>query len=866
MELRCGKFVFRGGLEWFICSAKQHRQTKAHKKRHKEASKSQAEPGRKQWLPHIDDRHNDFAAAGIPAELQAMRPGGTRRKDVLPRSLPGGQGDRRILCHAHLPQGPQRKSDGSIEELLTLNVPQRYRDGDGLARTELRRRHTAPEHIFSVTPGDAGAALLGLGLHEGERIFTRAGVHLEGAQGNEKANALYHCSFPFFSYNEKLPMSQSFGKYQLTKKLATGGMAEVWLANQTGIEGFNRHVVIKRILPHLAEDPEFVQMFLNEAKTASRFTHPNIGQIYDLGEQGGTYYIAMEFIHGEDLGRVMRRALSTGQWIARHIAIRIVADSCQGLYYAYSRNDEQGRPLRVVHRDISPQNILISFDGAVKIVDFGIAKAADQVSMTKSGAIKGKFAYMAPEQASGKLLDGRTDIFALGLVLYELVTCVRPLKRDTELGTLQAALECSIEPPSHVAEVPHELDDIIMRALAKDPEERYRDAREFQKALDQFLLDSKELATNVEISELMETLFADRLAEEARLGTLNPATESSTSNPVAAQPNPFTASFAAAAPLRPPPRPNAPSATMDEEAGPVTKERPQSTSFSRPQSLDAAAELEPVEDSPARPSRQAVRKLAPGAAKRRGTSAAMQSATRRSRAQMRAGDSDEDMRAPLTSDGISKLVDIKGMRNKARSRLILIIGAVVLIGGGILGVTFWPQIRDGMKLVPQADDGVPIRLTVSTNPPTEVWVIPGKNSNNRQKQNLGHTMLTEAAGAFVGDTIMLINEERGINFPVEIARAEPNELKTIEKVFKEHAVKVRSKPIVKGGEVWRASTATKLGQLGISLGLYPGVHQLEIRATALAVPVPFEIDVQDGQRIFETEIDVTSGLEKPGQE
>jgi serine/threonine protein kinase len=229
-------------------------------------------------------------------------------------------------------------------------------------------------------------------------------------------------------------MTQTFGNYQLVKKLATGGMAEVWLAKQTGIEGFNRHVVVKRILPHLAEDPEFVHMFLNEAKIASRFNHPNIAQIYDLGEHGEQYFIAMEFIHGEDLGRVMRRAWSTGQWIARHISLRIVADSCQGLYYAHTRLDERGQPLRVVHRDISPQNILISFDGAVKVVDFGIAKASDQVSNTKSGAIKGKFAYMAPEQAAGKPLDARSDIFALGLVLYELITGVRPLKRDSELA------------------------------------------------------------------------------------------------------------------------------------------------------------------------------------------------------------------------------------------------------------------------------------------------------------------------------------------------------------------------------------------------------------------------------------------------
>jgi len=326
--------------------------------------------------------------------------------------------------------------------------------------------------------------------------------------------------------------AQDFGNYQLLKKLATGGMAEVWLARKTGIEGFERLVVIKRILPHLAEDPEFVQMFLNEAKIAARFNHPNIAQIYDLGEVNGTYFIAMEYVHGEDLGRVMRKAWSTGAWIARPLAIRVVASAGEGLSYAHAKADEQGRPLRVVHRDISPQNILISFDGSVKVVDFGIAKAADQASMTKSGAIKGKFAYMSPEQAAGKPLDHRSDIFALGLVLYELLTGIRPLKRDSELGTLQAALECSIEPPSRVADVPRELDSVVMKALAKAADDRYRDARQFQMALEEFLIGQRMVATSVQVSELMTTLFADRLEEEMRSGKPEPlADDSSQSAP-----------------------------------------------------------------------------------------------------------------------------------------------------------------------------------------------------------------------------------------------------------------------------------------------------------------------------------------------
>jgi serine/threonine protein kinase len=320
---------------------------------------------------------------------------------------------------------------------------------------------------------------------------------------------------------------QAFGKYQLLKKLATGGMAEVWLARKSGIEGFAKNVVIKRILPHLAEDREFVEMFRNEALIAANFNHPNIAQVDEFGEANGTYYIAMEYIHGEDLGRVMRKAWSAGQWIARPLAIRIVASACEGLYYAHTRADANGNPLKVVHRDISPQNILISFDGSVKLVDFGIAKAADTVGRTKSGAIKGKFAYMPPEQAGGKALDHRADIFAIGLVLYELLTGMRPLKRESELATLQAALACDIQPPSAVADVPPELDAVVMSALAKASDDRYRDARQFQIALEETLVAQRWVASSVQISELMETLFADRLAEEKKTGNVLPTTDDS---------------------------------------------------------------------------------------------------------------------------------------------------------------------------------------------------------------------------------------------------------------------------------------------------------------------------------------------------
>ncbi len=312
--------------------------------------------------------------------------------------------------------------------------------------------------------------------------------------------------------------AKDYGRYTLLKKLATGGMAEVFLARQKGLEGFEKLCVIKRILPHLADDQEFVTMFLNEARIAARFGHPNIAQIFDLGMEEGTYFIAMEYIHGEDLGRIMRQAWSAGTWLPLPITLRIIAQSCEGLNYAHAKCDERGVPLRVVHRDVSPQNVLVSFEGSAKIVDFGIARAADQASTTRSGAIKGKFAYMSPEQASGKPLDHRSDQFAIGLVLYELLTGVRPFKRDSDILTLKAAVDCDIPPPSQVAEVPTSLDPIVMRALSRVADDRYPDTGGFQLAIDNFIVQQGWTVASAHVAEFMRTLFKDRLEREAELG------------------------------------------------------------------------------------------------------------------------------------------------------------------------------------------------------------------------------------------------------------------------------------------------------------------------------------------------------------
>jgi serine/threonine protein kinase len=362
---------------------------------------------------------------------------------------------------------------------------------------------------------------------------------------------------------------QKFGKFTLIKKLATGGMAEVFLARQPlGTDDDGRHVVLKRILPHYSDDPGFVKMFQNEARVASKFSHPNIAQIFEYGHEGGRWYIAMEFVHGEDLGQLMRQSWATGQWLARPLALGIVARAAEGLHYAHTRKDDEGRALEIVHRDISPQNILVSFDGTVKVVDFGIAKAAGGESNDSSSGIKGKFAYLAPEQAHSQPMDGRTDVFALGLVLYELLTGVRPFKRDNELATLQAAMECAIPPPSQAAEIDVDLDELVMKALARAPADRYPDARAFQVALEETLARDRLVASSVQIAELMATLFADRLAAESKLGAPAPTAVEERTDVVAP-------------PKRPPPRRTTTSTMPEAPPRPAVPYKPSDRSWAK---------------------------------------------------------------------------------------------------------------------------------------------------------------------------------------------------------------------------------------------------------------------------------------------
>jgi eukaryotic-like serine/threonine-protein kinase len=300
--------------------------------------------------------------------------------------------------------------------------------------------------------------------------------------------------------------SARLGKYELIRKLASGGMAEVFLARAAGPMGFEKSCVLKRILPHLAEDDVFVQMFLDEARLAAQLNHPNVVQIFDFGESDGAYFLAMEFIDGPNLRALYRRAAQLGRPLPIAVCAKIISFAAEGLAYAHDFTDPMtGEPMGLIHRDISPDNVLVSRDGAVKVVDFGIAKAANQTHHTRTGALKGKLAYMPPEQLKARVLDRRVDVFSLGMVFYELLTGMRPFDATSEVEIMQAILN---EPPVPAAhrrpDVPLQLQEILDRALAKDREQRYPDCRSFQHDLERFIHSAGEPVGAFQISSLVK--------------------------------------------------------------------------------------------------------------------------------------------------------------------------------------------------------------------------------------------------------------------------------------------------------------------------------------------------------------------------
>ncbi len=303
------------------------------------------------------------------------------------------------------------------------------------------------------------------------------------------------------------------GKYELLATIGTGGMASVILARQRGPAGFEKVVVVKVVHPHMAQDQVAVNMLLDEAKVASQIDHQNVVHTYELGESNGTFYIVMEYLAGESLAQVIKAGRAGVQpAFDPYLAARIVADAAAGLHHAHELRDFDGKPLDVVHRDVSPGNIVVLYSGAVKVVDFGIAKAQGRVTSTQDGELKGKYGYMSPEQIKNEPLDRRSDVFSLGVVLWESLAQKRLFQADNVAATLMQILGGERLPPSHYRPgVPPALDAIALNALAPDPRARYQSADDMKKALDDAIWQTRFGAA--EISAHMTALFADRLEQ-----------------------------------------------------------------------------------------------------------------------------------------------------------------------------------------------------------------------------------------------------------------------------------------------------------------------------------------------------------------
>jgi serine/threonine protein kinase len=362
------------------------------------------------------------------------------------------------------------------------------------------------------------------------------------------------------------------GKYQIIKKLATGGMAEIYLTRSQGVRGFEKYVVLKRILPQYAEDESFVQMFLNEAKVAATLDHPNIAGVHDFGEFEGGYFFTMEYLHGEDLRTVLRRTVNKGLAFPLKFMLTVGVGVAAGLHFAHEKEDSSGRPLGIVHRDVSPSNIVISYDGGVKLVDFGIAKATLQAEHTAVGMIKGKTGYMSPEQCSPQdlrsaglrpadcgpqglrpaglrsavcspqdlrstvcspqdlQLDRRSDVFSLGVVLYEMATQRRLFKGDSELAAIKMILdESTPRPRDTIPSFPEELENIILKALDRNREKRYQTAREVEHALEEFAQKNAIMISTACLGEWMTSIFGGKKQEPWQ--TLTPVESEATESP-----------------------------------------------------------------------------------------------------------------------------------------------------------------------------------------------------------------------------------------------------------------------------------------------------------------------------------------------
>lgn len=310
--------------------------------------------------------------------------------------------------------------------------------------------------------------------------------------------------------------TQQLGRYELIKRIAMGGMGAIYLARSRGAAGFEKTVIIKKILDHLAEEEEFVTKFLDEGRIVVNLSHGNIVPVFDMDAADGEYFIAMEYVPGRDLRDLLKRLGEREELLPVELAVYVAIEAAKGLDYAHRRTGPDGESLGIVHRDISPSNILISRDGEVKIIDFGIARAASRVSQTVSGRIQGKICYMSPEQASGKSVGPPSDVFSLGVVLYEMLTGERIFQGQSDLESLDLVRQCEFKPPSGLnPKVPPELDAILARALSEDLEVRYGSADDFQVDLLEWLYARGKATTGQQLAELSARLFPEGFEREA---------------------------------------------------------------------------------------------------------------------------------------------------------------------------------------------------------------------------------------------------------------------------------------------------------------------------------------------------------------
>jgi len=315
---------------------------------------------------------------------------------------------------------------------------------------------------------------------------------------------------------------QRFGRYLLLDRLSTGGMAEVFLAKSSGLQGFEKVVAIKRILPSVSEDSDFTTMFVDEARISANLNHVNIAQIFEFGQVEGQYYIAMEYIPGKDLRAIQAHLSDTGRVLEVRVALHIAARLCQAIDYAHRQKNAEGQSMEIIHRDVSPPNVLVAYEGAVKLIDFGIAKALTRSRSTATGMLKGKLGYLSPEQAEGHELDGRSDIFALGTVLWELLTGVRLFHEATDMATLLKVRRAEVPPPSELnSEITAGLDAVVLKAVAREPEKRFQRAELFYEALERVTQQGLGFSA-VQLGRFMAGTFPTAREEQTAVPTPSP--------------------------------------------------------------------------------------------------------------------------------------------------------------------------------------------------------------------------------------------------------------------------------------------------------------------------------------------------------